>query len=119
MQSKMGQTKIQYGGGRHLEKNQLYVTNYRNRKFMVRFCSNFYHSTVLTSSLRKCNRKWDKRKYNMAAAAILKINYTLQLPYLWSDFVQVSTIAPYQPAVFENATGNGINENTRWRRPPS
>jgi hypothetical protein len=25
----------------------------------------------------------------MAAAAILKINYTLLLPYLWSDFVQI------------------------------
>jgi hypothetical protein len=75
MQSKAGQAEIQDGGGRHLE-NQLglYVIT---TVFMVRFCSNFYHSTVPTSSVRKCNRKRDKRKYKMAAAAILKINYTL------------------------------------------
>jgi hypothetical protein len=41
------------------------------------FVQILYHSTVITSSLRKCNRKWDKRKHNMAAAAIFKINYTL------------------------------------------
>jgi hypothetical protein len=72
MQSKIGQTKIQYGGGRHLE-NQLYVIT---TVFMVRFCSNFQHSIVPSSSVRKCRRKRDKRKYNMAAAAILKIIYT-------------------------------------------
>jgi hypothetical protein len=49
----------------------------------------------------------------------LKIIYMIYLPYLWSDFVQVFNIAPYYPAVFENAIGNGINENTRWRQPPS
>jgi hypothetical protein len=62
---------------------------------MVRFCSSFQHGTVPSSSVRKCYRKRDKRKYKMAAAAILKINYTLQLPYLGTDFVQISTIAPY------------------------
>jgi hypothetical protein len=46
----------------------------------------------------------------MAAAAILKINYTLQLPYLWSDFAQIFTIAPYQLAVYENAIGNRKSE---------
>jgi hypothetical protein len=49
----------------------------------------------------------------------LKITYTIYLPYLWSDFVQVFNIAPYHVAKFENAIGNGINENTRCRRPPS
>jgi hypothetical protein len=66
MPSETGYTKIQDGGGRHLE-NQLYVitTVFMNR------------------------------------------------------FVQIFTIAPYHLAVFENAIGNGINENPRWRRPPS
>jgi hypothetical protein len=39
----------------------------------------------------------------------LKITYTIYLPHLWSDFVQVFNIAPYHVAVFENAIGNGIN----------
>jgi hypothetical protein len=73
MQSKSGQAEIQDGGGRHLE-NQLYVIT---TVFMVRFCSSFQHSTVPSTSVRKCHRKRDKRKYKMAAAAILKINYTL------------------------------------------
>jgi hypothetical protein len=46
------------------------------RVFMVRLCSNFYHSIVLSSSVRKYHRKRNKRKHKMAAAAILKINYT-------------------------------------------
>jgi hypothetical protein len=72
MPSKAGQAEIQDGGGRHLE-NQIYVIT---TVFMVTFCSNFYHSTVPSSSVRKCHRKRDKQKYKMAAAAILKTNYT-------------------------------------------
>jgi hypothetical protein len=72
MPSKTGQAEIQDGGGRHLE-NHLYVIT---TVFMVRFCSNFQPSTVPSSSVRKCNRKRDKRKYTMAAAGILKITYT-------------------------------------------
>jgi hypothetical protein len=72
MPSETGYTKIQDGGGRHLE-NQLYVIT---TVFMNRFSSNFYHSTVPSSSVRKCHRKRDKRKSKMAANAILKINYT-------------------------------------------
>jgi hypothetical protein len=34
-------------------------------------------------------------------------------------FAQIFTIAPHQLAVFENAIEDRINENTRWRRPPS
>jgi hypothetical protein len=74
MQSKTGQAKIQDGGGRHLE-NQLYVIT---TVFMSRFCSNFFAiAPHQLDSFRECNRKRDKRKYKMAAAAILKINYTL------------------------------------------
>jgi hypothetical protein len=51
MQSKTGQAEIQDGGGRHLE-NQLYVIT---TVFMVRFCSNFQHSSVPSSCVRKCN----------------------------------------------------------------
>jgi hypothetical protein len=65
--------KIQDGGGRHLE-NQVYVIT---TVFMVRFFSSFEHSTVPSSSVRKGNPKRGKQKYKMAAAAILKINYTL------------------------------------------
>jgi hypothetical protein len=42
MQSETGQAEIQDGGGRHLE-NQLYVIT---TVFMIRLCSNFYHSTA-------------------------------------------------------------------------
>jgi hypothetical protein len=70
---------------------------------MVRFCSNFYHSTILTSILRKCNRKREKRKFKMAAAAFFKINYTLLLPYLWPYSAQAFAIALYQLAVYGNA----------------
>jgi hypothetical protein len=73
MQLKTGEAEIQDGGGRHLE-NQLYVIT---TVFVVRFCSSFQHSTVPSSSVRKCNHKRDKQKYKTAAAAILKINYTL------------------------------------------
>ena len=72
MELKMRKAEIQDGGERHLE-NQLYVIT---TVFMIRFCSNFHHRTVLTSSLRKCNRNRDNRKHNMAAAAILKFIYT-------------------------------------------
>jgi hypothetical protein len=44
----------------------------------------------------------------MAFAAILKINYTLRLPYLWADFTQTFTIALYHLAVFENAIKSRI-----------
>jgi hypothetical protein len=72
MQSKPAHAEIQDGGERHLE-NQFFVIT---RVFMVRLCSNFYHSIVLSSSVRKYHRKRNKRKHKMAAAAILKINYT-------------------------------------------
>jgi hypothetical protein len=83
---------------------------------MVRLRSNFYHSTVPSSGVRKSNRKRDKRKYKMAAAAILKIIYTSKLPYLWSDFAQIFTLAPYQLAVYENKIESVKSENPRWRR---
>jgi hypothetical protein len=46
----------------------------------------------------------------MAANAILKINYTLWLPYLWADFTQTFTIALYHLAVFENAIKSRIRK---------
>jgi hypothetical protein len=115
MQSKTGQAEIQNGGGRHLE-NQLYVIT---TVLMVRLRSNFYHGTVQSSGVRKSNRKRDKRKYKMAAASILKIIYTSKLPYLWSDFAQIFTIAPSQLAVYENEIEGVKSENRRWRRKQS
>jgi hypothetical protein len=72
MQSKTGQAEIQDGGGRHLQ-NQLYVIT---TVIMVRLCSNFYHSTVPIAVSENAIGNGIKRKYKMAAAAILKINYT-------------------------------------------
>jgi hypothetical protein len=92
MQSKTGKAKVQDGGERHLE-NQLYVMT---TVFMGRFHSNFYHSAVPPSRVRKCNQIQDKKNSRWRRR-----------------YGELITSAPYQLLV-ERIIKTGIGKNPRW-----